>query len=86
MNSREEVEARVIAVIADTFSVSESEIGYATTAADVDGWDSLAHTVLMVRLQKQLGIAIPEAIAARAQTVGELVELIRAEIPSERSP
>lgn len=82
MIRRDEVESLVVAVVADTFSVAPSSIRPPTTAADVDGWDSLSHTVLMVRLQKRLGIAIPERIAARARTVGELVDLIRAEIPS----
>ena len=81
MIRRDDVESLVIAVIADTFSVAPADIGDATTASDIDGWDSLSHTVLMVRLQKRLGIAISERIAARAQTVGELVEAIRAQIP-----
>jgi acyl carrier protein len=81
MIHRDDVEALVIAVIAETFSVAASDICQTTTASDVDSWDSLSHTVLMVRLHRRLGIAIPERIAARAQTVGELIEMIRAEIP-----
>ncbi|MCC2654980.1 MAG: hypothetical protein K0Q76_88 [Panacagrimonas sp.] len=86
MIRRDEVETLVIAVVADTFSVAPADIGQATTAADVDGWDSLSHTVLMVRLQKRLGISISERIAARAQTVGELVESIRGQIPPDTAP
>jgi len=43
----------------------------------VNGWDSLGHTVLMVRLQKKLRVAIPEHVAANVQTVGELIEALR---------
>jgi acyl carrier protein len=68
---------KVRAIIAETFNVASSDITDDTVADDVDGWDSLAHTVLMVRLQKKLRVAIPEHVAANVQTVGELIEALR---------
>ena len=64
----------VIAVIADTFSVDAQEISRDTTADDVDGWDSLAHTILMMRLERALGLKIDEATASGAANVGELID------------
>jgi acyl carrier protein len=58
-------------VIADTFSVPMDTISRNTVAEDVDGWDSLKHTILMVRLQNALKIRIPESVA-EAANVGEL--------------
>ena len=63
---------KVQAVVADTFGCSVGDIDRSTTADDVSGWDSLSHTILMIRLQTALGITIPEQVAAEAETVGAL--------------
>ena len=73
----DDIAGKVRAIIAETFNVASSDITDDTVADDVDGWDSLAHTVLMVRLQKKLRVAIPEHVAANVQTVGELIEALR---------
>jgi acyl carrier protein len=73
----DDIAGKVRAIIAETFNVASSDITDDTVADDVDGWDSLAHTVLMVRLQKKLRVAIPEHVAANVQTVGELIEAMR---------
>ena len=73
----DDIAGKVRAIIAETFNVASSDITDDTDADDVDGWDSLAHTVLMVRLQKKLRVAIPEHVAANVQTVGELIEALR---------
>jgi acyl carrier protein len=72
----DDIAGKVRAIIAETFNVASSDITDDTVADDVDGWDSLAHTVLMVRLQKKLRVAIPEHVAANVQTVGELIEAL----------
>jgi acyl carrier protein len=66
----------VLDTIASTFDVPVSSLGADTAAIDVPGWDSLGHTVLMIRLERALGRAVPESVAARARNVAELVELL----------
>jgi acyl carrier protein len=73
----DDIVGNVRAIIAETFNVASSDITDDTVADDVNGWDSLGHTVLMVRLQKKLRVAIPEHVAANVQTVGELIEALR---------
>ncbi len=73
----DELAKQVRRVIADTFNVVEADITNETTADDVDGWDSLAHTILMVRLQRNLNVTIPETLAANSPTVGALIEGLR---------
>lgn len=48
-----------------------------STANDVDGWDSLNHTILMAEVQKhfQVKFALKEVI--RLKNVGDMLELIR---------
>jgi acyl carrier protein len=74
---KREIEERVRSIIAETFDVSESNITNETVRFDIDGWDSLSHTILMVRLQRHFGINIPEEVAGNVQNVGELTEAIR---------
>ena len=65
-------------VIAETFNYPESDITDDTVAEDVDGWDSLKHTILMIRLGRALGISIPEEVAANASSVGDLIDRLSA--------
>ena len=77
MMTEHDVAALVIAVIAETFEADPRSIGRQTIALDVSGWDSLGHSILMVRLSKKLGVPIGEDIAAGAQNVGELIDMLR---------
>lgn len=74
-----DIAATVITVIAETFYVDASSIGRNTVANDVDGWDSLSHTVLMIRLEKRLGMRIDERIALKANSVGALIDALQSE-------
>lgn len=86
MTAKTDVPAIVMAVVAETFACGASNISRDTAAADVDGWDSLAHTVLMIRLEKRLGIPISDRIAAKASSVGELIDLLCTQTAAEGRP
>lgn len=60
-------------VIAETFAVAPEAVPDEASAEDVDGWDSLSHTVLMIRLQNAFRVRIPESLAAEATNVGALI-------------
>lgn len=47
-----------------------------TTAADVPGWDSLAHVGLMFSLEAEFGIAFSDSELGRLNNVGELRQVI----------
>ncbi len=79
-----DVEQVVIDMIASTFGVEPATIGPATVAADVEGWDSLGHTVLMIRLGTAVGAPVPEDVAANAASVGQLIELLVAHLAPRR--
>lgn len=64
----------VIGLIADTFDVSQASITLATEADDIPGWDSLGHSVLLVRLSRRLRVQVTEENATSVANVGELVE------------
>jgi len=72
--TRDDIQDAVAATISDTFNHPKEAIHSDTIAEDVDGWDSLSHTILMVRLQNRLGIKIPESVAGASPTVGVLID------------
>lgn len=75
--TRSELYELVTKVISETFAYPRDRITEDTVAEDVDGWDSLKHTILMVRLQRAVGVTFPES-TAEAANVSELVDRIHA--------
>ena len=47
-----------------------------TTALDVDGWDSLTHTIVLMAVEKEFGVSIPVNQAESLRNVGELLDLV----------
>ena len=68
--------AIVVEEIARQFSFDASQIKPETSAADVDGWDSLSHVTLMMRIEKRLGTRLSASQVREAVNVGELTLLL----------
>jgi acyl carrier protein len=68
---------RVREIIAASFHVPATAISDATRAEDVDGWDSLAHATLILRMQRVLKIRLDPGEANSAQDVRGLIALVR---------
>lgn len=64
----------IIALIEKTLNLSEGTLREDTKIEDVEGWDSLAHVLIIGDLESCLGIAIPLDEAIEITTVGELFE------------
>lgn len=74
--NQDDVGARIFAIVAKTFGVDAAAVDVATTADDVDGWDSLAHATLLIRIEKHFNIDLgPEG--SGAQDLGALIALVR---------
>ena len=65
-------------VFRDVFEDDELEINAETTAADIEGWDSLAHVTLMINVEKRFGVKFRSSEVARLKRVGELMDLVNA--------
>lgn len=83
-NLREQVQD----VFRDVFGDEQIVLQDNTTAADVDGWDSLMHINLVIALEKRFGIKMATAEIARlkadGQNVGTLLQLLASKL--ERKP
>lgn len=51
-----------------------------TTAADVDGWDSVVHVMLILATERKFGIRFESSEIANAADVGEFVALVEAKM------
>jgi acyl carrier protein len=51
-------------------------VSAATTSADIDGWDSLSHSILIMGIEEQFGVELPMERAFELHDVGELMDLI----------
>lgn len=66
----------VSAVVSDTFQVPAETVTRDLEAADVQGWDSLAHARVILALEQSLGLRLPARRAFAAANVGALCDLI----------
>lgn len=75
------LESQVYAIIGDEFGISPRSLKPETTADDVDGWDSLNHARLLMRLERDLDRQIPDHLLFELTNVGDLVRVL-GEAPS----
>lgn len=68
--------ARLASVFADVFEDEDLVIDRATTASDIDGWDSVMHVTLMLHVEQAFGIRFTSAEIADLRDVGELLDMI----------
>lgn len=74
--TREEVYERLNAVFAEVFDDEDLTVNDETTAADVDGWDSLNHIELIDAVEEEFGITFGMQTVVKLKNVGEMVDVI----------
>jgi acyl carrier protein len=76
--SHETILAELREIMIDVFDIDELEINDATTAEDVEEWDSLSHVRLVVAVERKFGFKFKNSEIESLKTVGDLVGLIQA--------
>lgn len=71
-----EILLRLGDVICNHFNCPTAEISRRTSARDIVGWDSLAHTMVLLRIEDEFGIQLPMDRAFTVKNVGELADLV----------
>ena len=54
----------------------ELVVGRSTSSADVNGWDSLSHSLFILGVEDEFGVDLPIDKTYEMQNIGELVDLI----------
>ena len=78
--SREEIYTRLNEVFRDVFDRDDITVKDETTAADVEGWDSLIHITLMDAVEEEFDVRFDMKTVAKMKNVGEMVDAIQAQI------
>jgi acyl carrier protein len=77
-----QLQSELQGVFRRVFDDDELEITDATSAADIDGWDSMAHINLIIAVEKRFGVKFAAseiaALARRGQTVGSIMRILEA--------
>jgi acyl carrier protein len=71
-----EIESKVKAIIVEKLGVEESEVKPEASFTNDLGADSLDTVELIMELEKEFGISIPDNEAEKIQTVGDAISYI----------
>ncbi len=63
-------------IFVDVLDLDEVELTDATTADDIEEWDSLSHVQLVVAIEKAFGVKFTALEIMKWKNVGELVDSI----------
>ena len=74
--SDEAIRTTLTNVFRDVFDDETLTVTSATTAADVDGWDSLAHVRLMLSVERAFGVRLTASEIGKLKSVGDLAALL----------
>jgi acyl carrier protein len=66
----------VVHVMRETLNQFTVPITESTTAADVPGWDSLNHVVLLLEFEERFGVTLSAEETAELPNVGALYRLL----------
>jgi acyl carrier protein len=71
-----EIHDKLAGVIRNFFELPDLAIDESTTAAQVDGWDSVAHVELIVAVEKAFAVRFTTKEVKALRTVGDLGNLL----------
>ena len=74
--NREEIYERLNEVFQDVFGDDDITVDDETTAADIDGWDSLRHITLLAAIEDEFNISFSLEQSFSFMSVGDIVEAI----------
>jgi acyl carrier protein len=71
--------AGIAQIIHRLFKFPVHEVDMETTAEDVNGWDSLSHTIFLMEIERHFAVHLDPFSVSKLRCVGDLVEMIRDE-------
>ena len=77
--SREEIYERLNEVFRDVFGDDDITVNDDTTAADVEGWDSLRHISLLAAVEDEFDVEFSMGQTVSMKNVGDMVDFLEEE-------
>jgi acyl carrier protein len=78
-----EIYAKLTDIFRDLFANDDIVLTPATTAADIDGWDSFNHISVIVAVETRFGIKMTTGEIEKLTNVGALVTAIESKLPRQ---
>lgn len=75
-----EISEKLQNVFRDVFENADIVLRDEMTAKDVEGWDSLAHILLVVAVENDFGVTFETAEISELKNVGEFIKLIQSKL------
>ena len=75
---------RLQQVFREVFDNDELTIKPTTSAADVEGWDSINHVNLILAVEREFRVRLAASAIANLKNVGELANLLESEAKARR--
>ncbi len=79
------IEERVIQIVCDNLGVNREQVTRNTSFQEDIGADSLDVVELVMELETEFEITIPDEEAERIRTVGEAIDYVEREVANRRS-
>lgn len=74
--NRDQIFEKLTVVFQDVFDDEDISIHEATTAADIEDWDSLTHIMLLSAVEDEFDIKFDMKAVQGLKNVGEMVDMI----------
>jgi acyl carrier protein len=78
--TKDAIQEQLQAVFRDVFDDDELTVNRHSSAADVEGWDSMMHVSLMINVERVFDVKFSTTQVASLKDVGELVDLIESRL------
>lgn len=75
-----EITEKVTAIFRTVFNQANLEITPATTANDVEGWDSLSHLNMISAVEKEFGVKFKLKDLVKLKNVGDLLTVVQTKL------
>lgn len=74
--TNDEVMAKISDLMIDVFDLDDFDVTRATSADDIEDWDSLSHIRFMITLERAFKVKFSNEEIAELKNVGELADVI----------
>ena len=82
--SRQDIEARLLAILTREFDIDAAEISPETDLQDDLDFDSLDGVALAGWIEEETGLALSDEDIEQMRTIGEIVELVHERVSTAR--
>lgn len=77
---KQEILVKLQNIIREAVDDEDVVITEDTTASDVNGWDSLAHVMIVGEIRNEFGVKLTSSEVSALQNVGEIVDALYAKL------